>query len=92
MLEKWGVLDKADHAAFEWDNPNDWGRGALKFGMDVAFDPLTWVTGPLGSLTAKGKAAEDLTRSLSYTSQDLAERLAWRSSAARPGGWPRPES
>jgi hypothetical protein len=43
----------------EWDYGNLLGDLA-GFGTEVAMDPLTWVTGPLGTLTKEGKAAQAL--------------------------------
>lgn len=59
--------------------PEEWmawlGRGAAGFGVDVATDPLTYVTGPTGTLTKSGKAALNATKNLDYTSEGLGAAL-----------------
>lgn len=49
LLEKYGIID---------DSVDPWVRSAAGFAAEIATDPLTWLTGPMASLSKAGKAAK----------------------------------
>jgi hypothetical protein len=75
MLQSWGML--GDREETDWSN---WGsiasnglRTVAGIGAEIATDPLTLVSGPMGALTKAGKAAKEGASAAAMASKSVPE-------------------
>lgn len=79
LAQQWGMIGP-DSGNPDWSETI--GHGAAGFGVELALDPLLWVTGPLGALTKSGQAAAKAARAAGKVT-DMAGGIARLEGAAK---------